>query len=163
MFSRLITWGACAALVLGLVSGCGGKGKLRKVTGVVTWEDGTPVDGATIVFAPKDSNIRQASGFTGKDGAFDLTTFSPGDGAMDGDYKIVVTKSDVTAETGSAGPSDHPDVTKMMQEDWQKKQGGAARKQERSIPAVYTKESTTPLVATINSSTGKIELKLKKV
>lgn len=161
MLSRLLTCGVFAVLLLGLVSGCG-KSKLIKVSGVLTWEDGTPVDGATIVFMPKDSAKKQASGFTGKDGTFALTTFNSDDGAMEGEYKVVVTKSD-TADTGPGGmgANDHPDPEKMMKEAWQKH--GGKKPTKSPIPEVYTKDNTTPLIATVSSSTGKIELKLKKV
>jgi hypothetical protein len=162
MFARLITWGACAVLLLGLVSGCG-KGKLAKVNGVLTWEDGTPVDGATIVFMPKDSSLKQASGFTGKDGAFDLTTFKPGDGAMEGDYKIVVTRAADAVTNMPPAPLPGEDPTKAMKEYYLKQKAEGSRPPSKVVPDAYTKESTTPLIATVSSSTGKIELKLKKI
>jgi hypothetical protein len=162
MLSRLIAWGAVAVGLLTLVSGCG-KGSLHKVNGALTWEDGTPVDGATIVFVPKDSSKKQASGFTGKDGTFDLTTFNSGDGAMEGEYKVVVTRGN-TAEVGGGGgasDADHPDPSKAMQE-WFKKGGAKQANVKDVIPKAYTAEGTTPLIATIPAS-GKLELKLKKI
>jgi hypothetical protein len=170
MFSRPLTWGLVAVVLLGLVSGCG-KGKTVKVSGVLTWEDGTPVEGATVVFMPKEEGKRQASGFTGKDGTFDLTTFKPGDGALPGDYKIVVTKPDPLGEgTGGSGitagvsADDHPDPTKaMLEAEKNKKAAGKRHDAKPLIPTAYTQDKTTPLIATIDSSGGKIELKLKKL
>ena len=37
-----------------------------------------------------DAQGRQATGMTGSDGVFHLTTNAPGDGAIPGDYKVVV-------------------------------------------------------------------------
>jgi hypothetical protein len=122
------------------------------------------VDGATIVFMPKDSSKKQASGFTGKDGTFELTTFNSNDGAMAGEYKVVVTRS-ATSDTGAGGRSaeDHPDPGKaMLERERQKQQGAKQDNAPAPIPGAYTKDSSTPLTATVPAS-GKIELKLKKV
>src|SRR6185436_12065008 len=62
-----------------------------KVTGLVTL-DSQPVDGATVVFQPATGAGKAATGMTDKDGKFNLTTSTAGDGAMPGTYKVTVTK-----------------------------------------------------------------------
>jgi len=81
-----------SAATLVLTAGCGGgKQKLAKVSGVVTL-DGKPLDGAMVTFQPTDGG-RPATGVTGADGHFTLTTYTSGDGAQLGDHKVLVTKS----------------------------------------------------------------------
>ncbi|MHB8897521.1 MAG: carboxypeptidase-like regulatory domain-containing protein [Thermoguttaceae bacterium] len=89
-----------------LVSGCGGDSSdvgTVKADGVVTL-DGSPVEGATVTFAPKAKEGRAATGLTDASGKFSLTTVQAGDGAMPGSYDVVVSKmvggtSQVTART----------------------------------------------------------------
>src|SRR5262245_38358181 len=75
-------------VVLLVVAGCGGDSPVA-VRGTVT-PDGTPVEGATVLFLPEGGTGRQATGLTGADGSFQLTTLSTNDGALRGKYKVVV-------------------------------------------------------------------------
>jgi hypothetical protein len=77
------------ALLLG--AGCGDSPV--PVRGTVTL-DGTPVAGALVLFLPEGGTGRQASGQTGSDGSFQLTTSSSNDGALRGKYKVVVQYSE---------------------------------------------------------------------
>lgn len=61
-----------------------------QVNGVVKL-DGKPLEGATVIFKP-DGEGRAASGTTGAEGKFKLTTEVNGDGALPGNYKVAVTK-----------------------------------------------------------------------
>lgn len=80
-------WGG-AAVALALVgAGCGGNSPVS-VRGTVTL-DGRPVEGATVLFIPEGEG-RQATGQTGADGSFRLTTVTSNDGAFPGNYKVVV-------------------------------------------------------------------------
>src|SRR5437867_12591753 len=76
------------AAVVGLV-GCGSPTKAVKVQGTVTL-DGKPFPGATVTFTPVEATGKPASGRSESDGGFQLTTFKPDDGALPGDYKVVV-------------------------------------------------------------------------
>ena len=81
---------ACLLVSALFVSGCG-KGKTVKVSGVVTL-DGQAVDGAMVKFVPLDeAKGMGAFGRTGSDGTFRLTTRNPNDGALPGEYKVLVT------------------------------------------------------------------------
>lgn len=63
------------------------------VKGSVTL-NGSPVPGATVTFlAPKDG--RSASAVTDAQGRYALTTFRRGDGALPGDYNVIVMKFEV--------------------------------------------------------------------
>src|SRR5688500_16031676 len=143
--------------------GCGGAGKPVPVSGVLQWEDGSPIPEATITFHPKAEGVRPASGFTGKDGQFELTTLSPGDGAIPGDYVIVVTKSEHTGEAPpmEVGERDPKDLIKAMKGHMAKSK--AAGKTGPAIPAAYTKTESTPLKATIEGSVSDMKLKVRKV
>ncbi len=57
--------------------------------------DGQPMAGVAISAAPAVSNtedLRSTGGRTDEDGNFQLETFSPGDGAPNGDYKLTFRK-----------------------------------------------------------------------
>jgi uncharacterized sulfatase len=66
------------------------KGKLVPVTGVVRLE-GKPLEGATVTLLPVGDRGLPASATTQKDGSYRLATFQEGDGAMPGDYCVLVT------------------------------------------------------------------------
>jgi hypothetical protein len=90
--------GMTAALLLAGV-GCGGNRPVP-VRGSVTL-DGRPVEGAMVLFLPESEKAgRQASGLTGADGSFSLTTSRNGDGAFPGNYKVVVQYAE-----GGQGPA----------------------------------------------------------
>ncbi|HKA56342.1 MAG TPA: hypothetical protein VKJ47_22045 [Candidatus Binatia bacterium] len=137
---------------------------MTKLGGTLHWDDGTPISQATVHFIPEGQDGKAASGFSGSDGSFDITTFNSGDGIAAGKYKVVVTKVD-PKDVGAVGPQGPPqdaDLTKLMKEAWMKK--GAEKKSEGPaslLPAVYANPKTTPLQATIPGP-SKIELKLKK-
>jgi hypothetical protein len=78
-----------AVLALVLASGC--SKQMAKVQGKVLL-DGQPLSGATVTFMPEGGSGSPASGFTGEDGVFTLTTRTTGDGAAAGDYHVIITK-----------------------------------------------------------------------
>jgi hypothetical protein len=95
----------CCLLLLfvssGLLSGCGGSQDANRpdrvpASGVVLYK-GDPVEGATVVFAPQDHS-HSAAARTGPDGRFQLRTFQPGDGAVPGNFKVTVTKIEVSSQ-----------------------------------------------------------------
>ena len=75
-------------------SGCGdGKISRYPVKGQVL-VDGKPVEGALVIFCPTEGPPElmkeRPYGRTDAQGAYDLRTFEPGDGAPAGNYKIMV-------------------------------------------------------------------------
>ena len=81
---------AIAGILL-LAAGCRDSNlpKTAPVSGVVTFQ-GKPLANAEVVFIP-DGDARSASGRTDANGRYELMTFSPGDGAAPGKYRIIVT------------------------------------------------------------------------
>jgi hypothetical protein len=139
-------------------SGCGSRGPVP-ATGVLTWEDGTPVAKAAIVFVPKDKAGKRAAGPTKDDGSFELTTSRAGDGAVPGEYTVLVTKLDAGFEI-PAGIS-KTDVGKLMAEFAKQRETAKEVASASPFPAMYAREETSPLSATVEVG-KKIELKLKK-
>ncbi len=90
-------------LVLGCSGGDEGSTKHRETypaSGIVTL-DGTPLSGVTILLRLKTDDI-SASAVTSKDGSFQLTTYEQNDGAVEGEYDIIVYKNDSRSPAGSA-------------------------------------------------------------
>jgi len=94
------------------MTGCGQKrpeGLPKLVSCVLTfqYEDGTPVDNATVSLAPEDADLRQWSiaGATDASGVATITTNGDFAGAPAGKYKVVVRKVELipTAEKDEYG------------------------------------------------------------
>jgi hypothetical protein len=129
--------------------------------GVVLLPDGSPLAGATVQFVPEEGG-RPAHGLTGDDGSFRLTTFSTGDGAKEGDYKVVITPPGPSqSEGGAPDPHDPEAMKKAMigHMKTQKRPGVSTKKGD--VHANYTSAATTPLRQRVPAE-GKIELKLSK-
>jgi hypothetical protein len=97
--------GVFCALAL-LVSSCGGQKRapVYPVKGEVSVM-GKPATGALVVFHPVGNEAPQAlrpSGYVREDGSFSLTTYTPDDGAPEGDYRVVVSWTDPTARPDPA-------------------------------------------------------------
>src|SRR5262245_61830975 len=103
--SRFISLRVGMVAVLLLVAGCGDGSGLVRVRGVVKL-DGEPLAGATVVFVTQQPGGRDAYGATDANGAFELTTLNPRDGAAPGKYKVVIQPP---VEGGSATPFDDPE------------------------------------------------------
>ena len=81
----------CAALALSLATGCGGP-KLAPVSGKITVA-GQPATRGTVTFMPEESkgtSGKAAVGEIGPDGTYTLRTFDPGDGAIVGHHRVLV-------------------------------------------------------------------------
>ena len=71
---------------------------LVKASGTLT-HNGTPVEGATILFGPAPGSPpdnRAASATTDASGKFSLMTLVPGDGAYPGTYRVMVSKTEAS-------------------------------------------------------------------
>ncbi len=75
---------------LAVLVGCSGNGiATYPVEGIVTLEDGTPLQTGTVEFNSLEHDLT-ASGSIQSDGTFRLTTYKAGDGAVSGDHDAVV-------------------------------------------------------------------------
>jgi hypothetical protein len=146
-------WLVLAALLL-LAAGCGGKHTPVKVNGVVTL-DGKPVEGATVTFyiGGDGQEGRPATGRTDASGAFQLNTMGNEDGALPGEYKVVIAKW-VPALPDLKVP-DFPKTPegRAQREEFLYRAYGNRPRGKNILPARYGDPNTTPLTATVNGKT----------
>lgn len=107
--------------------GCGGSGNPETVpvSGLVTF-NGQPVSDAAVTFYPEGG--RPASGRTDAEGIYQLTTFTPNDGAIPGSHRVAILKA-------STPPGNSPEELEAV---------------ERVIPEKYANEASSGLTATVN-------------
>jgi len=92
----VIAWGVAVTVV---ILGCGddsGLAQRYKVSGTVKYK-GAPVKKGTIAFEPVKPPLpegRHASGFI-ENGSYTLTTANEGDGALPGEYNVVISSSNL--------------------------------------------------------------------
>jgi hypothetical protein len=153
----------CIALGCLFVASCGkSDGGLIKTGGTLKWEDGTPISQAMVNFIP-DGEGKPASGFSGNDGSFELTTSNSGDGIAPGKYKVVVTKADLKEGASATEVQTPEDRLKAWEKYAMKNKGSHAAEPTSLLPKVYGSHKTTPLQWEITAGGPKIELKLKKL
>jgi hypothetical protein len=147
-------WAAgLAALAVGLaLSGCGGQGPV-KVTGTLTL-NGQPVEGAMVQFFPAKDGGRPATGTTQADGSFRLTTVENYDGAMPGEYKVVITYNP-PVESAPGENTEHAMRAAMAAQAQQKKS-----RPKYVIPRIYTDPTQTPLTQTVPTN-GPVKIDIK--
>jgi len=131
------------------------------VNGAVLFEDGKPCAGASIRFVPT-SGGREASGYTGSDGTFSLNTFSQGDGAIPGEYAVVITKLGATPPVANAPPAgaSPEELAKAMVAATKK--AGAAPAVVDPVPPVYGDPKNTPLKWKVEPGDKKVDLKIRR-
>jgi hypothetical protein len=127
-----------AAAMLANFAGCGAGGPptTTPVSGVVTF-DGQPLTGGTITFismaeSGKGVVSRPAVGVLGAEGKYTLSTFAPGDGAIPGDYQVVV-----VSDEGVPSPEEFAEKNAKV---------------KSAIPAGYNSPTTSGLRAKVEGS-----------
>jgi len=155
--NRGLFWRVFAAIPLLAVLGCGGGTELVKVAGKVTL-DGKPLPGASVQFVPEAGTGTPANGVTGSDGSFRLTTFSTGDGARTGTYKVVIQLIDEAAEGGAVIVQPGTDPRAMAEA--MKKAKDAPKSNKQKLPATYSDVKKTTLKQVV-PPTGAVVLDLK--
>ncbi|MCS7305831.1 MAG: DUF4198 domain-containing protein [Thermoguttaceae bacterium] len=115
-------------LLLVVLPGCGGsdRPKTYPATGKVIYR-GQPVPDAEVTFVPTKGPM--ASGKTDAQGQFQLSTFSPNDGAVAGEYTVLVVKKEKYVDPRA--PSSPYEMYRNL------------------LPARYSSLQTSPLKATI--------------
>jgi hypothetical protein len=129
---------ALAALLF--LSGCGSKSELDMVPikGEVTY-NGKPVTEGSVVYIPVESTGRQATGKLQPDGTFELTTREANDGAVAGEYRIVVHAVKAPWE-------------EMPSREEMEKRGRQPVVMKFTVPERYTKPETSGLIDSVDSS-----------
>lgn len=132
-------------IAVALLVGCGSDAdqvETYPVSGTVTIS-GRPLPGATVMFVGEEKQPI-ALGRTNSQGLYKLTTYDPDDGAAEGSYAVIITKSLSTdANTGGAQKS-----TKAHLSGGYGSHGGAAAAAGVSggsvVPSKYGSAETTP-------------------
>lgn len=149
MYRNTVSIGLCLASLL--MVGCSrGASADRKpvyvVTGQVTMSGG-PVANALVTFSPKQKQP-VAIGKTDANGAFKLTTYDGGDGAAEGEFVVLVTKS---AAAPAAGPPAH-DPSKPFDSRAAHAQQSTAQATEATLPQKYSRIDQSDLLAKVQKS-----------
>jgi hypothetical protein len=149
-----------AALVLP-TGGCSKRSKLYKVEGTITY-DGKPLEGAEIKFYREDGSGIPATAVSGSGGEFRLTTFTTGDGAMEGNYKATVTVPGHEMDQSFQMPEDAKGRSEAMEKLMKTPKKKDPKKVE--IPASYGDPGKTNLkyVVPPADGSGKINIDLRK-
>jgi hypothetical protein len=84
-----ISW---VLLVLAGLAGCSNGPKLYPVYGKVVYPDGSPMQGGAVMFEAVDNprKVMAQGTIDNETGAFALTTYKDGDGAMEGRYRVII-------------------------------------------------------------------------
>jgi major membrane immunogen (membrane-anchored lipoprotein) len=142
-----------------IIQGCSGDDsgldRRYKVSGKVTYK-GEPVAKGTIAFEPTNPPApkgRIASGYI-ENGSYTLTTLIDGDGAMPGEYKVIInsTTVDMTGLAKQKGGLVHQgdaDFQKILKEG------------KSLVPAKYGKSETSGLTKKIEATSNTIDFDLK--
>jgi hypothetical protein len=96
MTPTISRWVLCISIGCAVIAGCGRAQRwpaLTEPTTAVVRLDGKPLAGAIVLLGPVGKGYA-SQGTTAADGKATLTTFSRGDGAVAGDYKVLVSLED---------------------------------------------------------------------
>lgn len=145
MLNRFLCVGSLVAACA--LVGCGDDGAtdgqaVFPVSGNVKMS-GSPLADATVAFVG-DGEQPTATATTDADGNYELTTYESGDGAAEGNYKVVISKSPPVAASKQTESGGHaPESTT----------GHSAKpKSTELLPKQYTSSDDTPLTANVKSS-----------
>src|SRR5690606_8422758 len=81
--------------------------KTAQVSGVVTYK-GDPVEGANVSLTPKSGSGQGGFALSDKDGKFQVTTFDQNDGAVPGEYSVMISKKTVDTTPNPKDPNGPP-------------------------------------------------------
>ncbi len=144
-------------------SGSTGRAKTYPVTGSVK-HNGKAVEGATVMFQIMDGK-ESAIGSTDANGEFSLSTFSPSDGAVAGQYKVAISKyASPPAESKQLvqGQIQSGDLGNSYAPPAGKEGGSSDGAPKNLLPAKYANDQTSALRATVASSgTNRFDFDLK--
>lgn len=157
--------GICYSVIFALSAiGCNGGGSsgaakldTHKVMGKVTM-NGAPVPGATVTFSPVENGKPPALGLTDTQGSYVLTTYDSGDGAVAGEYKVLVYKS-APSEASSAPTHDATGAggASAPQHSGPK---GAQKDGGSLLPAKYSAASTTTITKSVKDGDNTLDIEL---
>ena len=159
------------ACILGLASGCS-RGRqyppTHSVSGVVT-VDGQPVADAIVSFLP-DNGQYPANGSTDASGRYNLTSFTRGDGAMEGSFRVTIVKYEKEGEDNATGSAEKPVAEEAESEETGNEgyvPAGMVVSQydtgpKNLLPNHYADQQKTPLTAAVGAEENSIDFDLSK-
>lgn len=146
---------ALSGAFVSLVVGCGDSSGLPPryvVTGKVTY-NGAPVPKGTVTFEPASPDGRHASGAI-TDGTYSMSTLGDNDGAMPGDYKVVIISTEIDtseiAARSKGGAAHHDDAFAK-----------AVKNAKNLVPTKYGRSDTSGLTAKVEAKSNSIDFNLK--
>ena len=139
-----------------LVSGCAKDTGHRKTTGVVTY-NGSPVEGAMVVFIPQVQGGASGSAMTDASGAYSATSGSVGEGLLPGEYKVTISKREAVVDEDQAAYEAGEITYDELQERKYGKGGlsGTGAVGESLVPEIYSNAAATPLTVTVTDDASK--------
>lgn len=153
---------SCLLLSL-LAMGCGGQAAPKdrvptfKAGGIVTYK-GQPVEGALVRLISRTPEAMGASATTDKEGRFQLMTYQPGDGAPEGNYLVVISKTEASKTSEGTGNVDSPDYVPPKEVPYDPDRPPPAPK--NLLPAKFGNAAKTPLMALIDGPTDELKFEL---
>ena len=152
----LLGAGLCLVLLVA-VGGCNKHGTVKVRATVML--DGKPLEGASIRFHRlDDSTTRGASGITDDNGQVRMSTFSPGDGVLPGEYVVTVSKQDEAGDLDSSlkpppPPEDETEeeakARKVREAAFAATTGSLVPKYSKGLPRKYRIRGESPLRCTV--------------
>ncbi|GAB6166671.1 hypothetical protein JCM19992_26710 [Thermostilla marina] len=140
----LLTGACLAASLVGCNSGSSDLPETFPVSIKITYK-GQPVEGATVSLVPQTPDGKGASGITDSSGTATVRTFTQGEGALPGTYKVTVIKTQSTA----------PEVTgeneEAYEEEMESEGDESAFEPKDLLPAKYKSAETTDLECTVSA------------
>lgn len=136
---------ACAVPMMAALFGCappGDTGPARVPATVTITYKGSPVEGATVTFVAKAKEGQAAFGITDASGKTPLSTLGENDGAIPGEYQVLVQK---TKTEGAGVKVDSTEIGAMPAGDDAMKTGQTTN----LLPEKYISIGTTDLTATV--------------
>ena len=134
------------------MAGCGRRGSdldTQFVEGIVKL-DGTPIEGVTLRFIPKNPEVgEEAGGISDAGGSYRLSSLrgDPGKGALEGEYIVLASKSE---------------VVELPQPRLNRETGDYVTSELKPIiPAVYQDAAKTKLTKTVVRGKNKIDIELE--
>jgi hypothetical protein len=157
-------WVAIGAVLLGGCSKGGGQAT-APVSGTVK-VNGQPVQGAQVVFMPKQGGARAANGLTDAQGKYQLTTFAPNDGAVAGTHTVTISKTKgygsgpIDPSPGKADGKMSADYMNAMKAAM-KGPPPAIKPEEGGVPAKYGDAKTSGLEKTVKEGPNTFDFDLQ--
>lgn len=138
---------ALAFIAVTSISGCGGGGAeggvaVYEASGTVTLF-GNPLEGASVAFAPTAKGQPTAMGKTDAEGKFVLSTYGYEDGAAEGTYKIVISKSAPLQPQSGGGDGEGHEAAEG--DASAAHAAGSEESAPNMVPQQYTSSKTTTL------------------